>query len=66
MNKRIRQWLKAKRMLDKLDPDVMAMVPTDEPFAGCKQCAIFRRSKMAEMREKYGDELEIIFDEVRM
>ena len=64
MNKRIRQWFKAKHMVNKIDPDVMAMVPTDEPFKGCKQCAIFRRSKLPEMREKYGDDLEIIFDEV--
>lgn len=63
MNKRIRQLLKAWHRLEKHDPDILALVPIKDippDMFQTKEICVFRRSQYAKMRERYGDELEVI------
>lgn len=40
-------------IVDKIDPQIVARVRNE--------CLIFRKSSLEEYREKYGDELKVIF-----
>jgi len=61
MNKRTRQWLKASMRLEAHDPSILALVPSNMIGSWqTKEAKVFRRSKLAEMREKYGEEMEVI------
>ena len=53
MNNRTRQWFKANAMVDKVDPQIVARVGNE--------CLIFRKSSLEKYREKYGDELKVIY-----
>lgn len=67
MNNRTRQWFKANQMLDKYDPPVMATIPyivkddSGNVVRKYKELIFFRKSHLEEMKEKYGDDLEVMF-----
>ena len=63
MNKRLRQWIRASEMLEKHDPSILASVREKrlDKEAYVDRVLIFRKSKLEEMREKYGDSLTIWF-----
>ena len=47
--------------LEAHDPSILALVPSNMIGSWqTKEAKVFRRSKLAEMREKYGEEMEVI------
>lgn len=61
MNNRTRQWFRASAMLDRHDPQIMAIVKDFDTLHGVwRYVVIFRKSKLEEMRAKYGHDMEII------
>ena len=66
MNTRTRQWLKASMRLEEHDPSLLALVPVEMLGSWqTKQAVVFRKSRLQKMKDKYGDDMEVIIGDDR-